>query len=86
MGLHEYFFSQGIELSGSPFGAIIMAAMRKADTDNLTKLKLMWPEIWEELDKRYHVPGGILPKDKIKESGIKNVMMAREEIIKKFKG
>jgi len=27
------------------------------------KFKLMWPEVWEEMYRRYHAPGGILPED-----------------------
>jgi len=46
-----------------PFYALIMAAMRKADTDNTQKFMYMWPEVWGELSRRYHAPGGILPED-----------------------
>lgn len=85
MGLYEYFYSLGIVVSEPPFYAIIMAAMRNADSDNIEKLKLMWPEIWEELGKRYRSPGGILPKDKIKDDDVEGVMEAREAILGKFK-
>ena len=36
------------------------ALMRQADTDNCEKLKLAWPHVWEELEGRYHAPGGRL--------------------------
>jgi hypothetical protein len=51
-----------------PFSALIMAAMRRADTDNLHKLKLAFPEIWSELDERYWTPGGLIAS----EGGIKD--------------
>ena len=47
-----------------PFYALIQAAMRQADTDNLEKLKQCWPEVYNELTERYNAPGGKLPGDK----------------------
>jgi len=61
MSYHEYLRSQSIAASDEPFYALIMAAMRQADTDNLEKLKAAWPKVWDELNCRYHVPGGFLP-------------------------
>jgi len=55
---HEYKASQKLEMEDVPFYAIIMAAMRRADDNNLDKLKQAWPEIWDELFARYHAPGG----------------------------
>ncbi len=43
-----------------PFYALIMAAMRKADTGNAHMLHLCWPEVWDELQDRYNAPGGFL--------------------------
>ncbi len=43
--------------------AIIQAAMRNADTDNLEKLKAAWPNVWKELQERYSAPGGKLKGD-----------------------
>lgn len=60
MSLYDYKASMDIERNDYPFYAIIMAAMRKADSNNLTKLRLMWPEVWEELEARYNAPGGVL--------------------------
>lgn len=37
--------------------------MRKADTPNTDKLKMMWPVEWNELSRRYNAGGGILPED-----------------------
>ena len=42
------------------FYAIIMAAMRKADTRNLRHLKAAFPGVWNELQERYVAPGGFL--------------------------
>lgn len=69
MTYHEYFISKKIEQHDFPFYALIMAAMRKADDVNITKLKLMWPDVHEELYRRYHAPGGFLEGEKKKEEG-----------------
>ena len=58
MSYHEYVVSK--ELHGAPFYALIMAAMRGADTHNEAKLRFAWPEVWDELYARYHAPGGLL--------------------------
>lgn len=44
-----------------PFYAIIMAAMRQADTNNNNALHAAFPEVWEELSARYNAPDGYLP-------------------------
>ena len=62
MSLHEYEASNRVN-HGFSFVSIIMAAMRRADSDDTYKLKTMWPEIWEELSARYNAPGGRLPGD-----------------------
>jgi hypothetical protein len=41
-----------------------MAAMRQADSDNIVRLRVAFPEVYDELHKRYGAPGGILPTDK----------------------
>lgn len=46
-----------------PFAALIMAAMRKADSDNLLRLQHAFPLIWQEFLKRYRAPDGVLPED-----------------------
>lgn len=60
MSLFDYRVSQKIALEDPPFYGIVMAAMRKADTINLDKLKISFPEVWIELQKRYDAPGGVL--------------------------
>jgi len=52
----------------TPFYALIQAAMRRADTNNLEMLKDCWPEVWKELQERYDTPGGYL-KEELAEMG-----------------
>lgn len=63
MSHYDYTFSQSDALMSGPFYGIIMAAMRRADTDNLELLQRAFPETWEELQQRYHAPGGYLPNE-----------------------
>jgi hypothetical protein len=63
MSLHEYLTSQAIAATDPPFYALIMAAMRAADSSNLLRLKMAWPHVWEELQARYHAPLGLIPGD-----------------------
>ena len=60
MSYHEYRESQEIAVKDHGFYALIMAAMRKADTENLFKLQRLFPETWQELRARYNAPGGKL--------------------------
>ena len=62
---HEYLVSQELSAEDHPFYALIMAAMRKADTANTAKLKAAWPEVWKELYARYHAPGGTLTENEL---------------------
>lgn len=60
----SYFdYLKGQELVGQdvPFYALIQAAMRRADTDNLARLEAAFPEVLAELRARYDAPGGLLP-------------------------
>lgn len=61
MGKHEYLESQKIASMGFSFYSLVMATMRRADDQNLDALKLIFPEIHQELKARYNAPGGILP-------------------------
>jgi hypothetical protein len=63
MSLHSYKVSQEISKEDYPFSALIMAAMRKADSQNIVKLTLAFPEIWDELDERYWTPGGLIASE-----------------------
>ncbi len=64
MTLYDYDESKGIVQQGFQFYALIMAAMRQADTDNLARLRDAFPEIWRELQARYNAPLGELESDK----------------------
>ncbi|MBN1422404.1 MAG: hypothetical protein JXP34_26750 [Planctomycetes bacterium] len=61
MSLYDYRISREISKHDPPFAALIMAAMRKADSRNVELLRAAWPAIWQELYERYHAPGGLLP-------------------------
>ena len=60
MSFHSYIVGRELLMTDPPFSALIMAAMRKADTDNSRRLRAMWPEIHDELQARYNAPGGYL--------------------------
>ncbi len=64
MSYYDYIQSQEITAKGYYFYALIMAAMRQADSDNIEKLKFVFPEVHAELKERYNAPGGLLPGEK----------------------
>ena len=61
MSHFDYKMSQQIAAEDYPFYALIMAAMRQADTGNAELLEEAFPKIWADLPARYNAPGGILP-------------------------
>lgn len=67
MSLYDYMKSKEIAAKDYPFYAILMAAMRQADSINTAKLKGVWPEVWKELQDRYNAPHGILYTEEPKE-------------------
>jgi len=62
----DYLDSSKVCSEGHPFYALIMAAMRQADTFNLERLKSAWPDVYDELWARYNAPGGLLPGEEQK--------------------
>jgi hypothetical protein len=60
MSYYDYKIGREISQEDYPFYALIQAAMRQADTVNQGKLAAAFPEIWTELQTRYHRPGGLL--------------------------
>jgi len=60
MSRHDYRASQEIGTHDYPFFALIMAAMRQADTANMRKLAGAFPGVYTELQQRYDAPGGYL--------------------------
>lgn len=63
MSLHEYRSSQVISASDPPFYALIMSAMRQADTHNVLKLQEAFPSVWAEFLLRFHARGGRIRGD-----------------------
>ncbi len=55
MKVHEYLQSQLISAEDYHYYALIMAAMRQSDTDNLEKLKKAFPIIWKDLETMYNM-------------------------------
>lgn len=70
MSLHSYKVSAELLKDDPPFSALIMAAMRKADSNNAILLQSAFPEIWDELMERYWTPGGLIAS----EGGIRDTM------------
>lgn len=63
MSRYDYECSKQLVLADPPFYALIMAAMRKADTGNARKLRLAFPDTYCELQARYNASGGLLPAE-----------------------
>ena len=63
MSYYDYKKGQEIAAQDYPFYALIQAAMRQADNYNLAKLGAEWPAVFDELQARYHAPGGRLESD-----------------------
>ena len=68
MSLFDYEVSIDLERHDLPFNALIMAAMRRADTDNMNMLKAMWPAVYDELHARYHAPGRALNAEEVEQA------------------
>lgn len=63
MSLYDYRAAQEIVKADPPFYALIMAAMRKADTWNMAKLRTAFPDTYAEVEARYNAPGAVLAED-----------------------
>jgi len=61
--LYDYQKSKEIAAKDYPFNALIMAAMRQADTNNMALLNLVYPHIYQEFMERYNAPGGMIEGD-----------------------
>jgi hypothetical protein len=61
MSLFDYEASKELAAQDRPFAALIMAAVRKADSHNEALLRQAFPDICDELRQRYDAPGGLLP-------------------------
>jgi hypothetical protein len=65
MSHFDYEVSKQIAAQDYPFYALIMAAMRKADTANMSKLRFAFLDTYRELEQRYNAPGGLLPDERL---------------------
>lgn len=63
LDLYSYRKCQKLASNDPPFYALIAAAMRRADTQNMAKLKAMWPRVAQDLQARYDSPGGFLKEE-----------------------
>lgn len=63
MSLFDYRAAAEIGRTDPPFYSLIMAAMAKADTVNLARLRAAFPDTYREFEQRYNAGGGILPTD-----------------------
>ena len=63
MSHFDYQYAKRLVHDDAPFYALIMAAMWRADTDNVMRLKLAFPDVWEEVNARYRAPGGLLSNE-----------------------
>ncbi|MBA7575938.1 hypothetical protein ES695_05905 [Candidatus Atribacteria bacterium 1244-E10-H5-B2] len=61
MSLYDYQKSKEIAAKEPSFATLIMAAAWKADTLNFGRLRLAFPEIIKDLEKRYF-RGGVLSR------------------------
>lgn len=59
----RYDYKVSRQLDDIPFYALVMAAMRRADSRNLVLLRSAFPDVYDELHARYNAPGGVLPTD-----------------------
>jgi len=63
LNLIDYNISQILAMADIPFDALIAAAMRKADSDNLRRLQMCFPATAADLQSRYNGPGGSVDSD-----------------------
>jgi hypothetical protein len=63
MSQYDYERAKALDYAAEPFAALIMAAFRRADTDNSARLEAAFPEIVTEQKRRYCAPGGVLPEE-----------------------
>jgi hypothetical protein len=63
MSLSDYKQSAALAVSAS-FHALVMAAMRRADTENYRRLAAAFPAIADELETRYRSPGALTPSER----------------------
>lgn len=60
MSLQDYKASLLISSNKPSFDSLIFAAMRAANSYNLSELQKAFPSLWNEFLARYHSPSGCL--------------------------
>jgi hypothetical protein len=63
VSLYDYQVGREIAAQDYPFYALLQAVIRRADSNNLSKLRAGWPALAAEVQARYGAPGGRLPSD-----------------------
>ena len=63
MSVYDYKVSRQIFLDAPSFDSLIMAAIRRADSQNAARLRMAFPEVYAEVEARHNAVGGILPED-----------------------
>lgn len=63
MSRHDYEASSELYAAAPSFDALIMAALRRADSSNASTLRAAFPAQAAEAQARYDAPGGILASD-----------------------
>lgn len=69
MSLHEYRRAVELKRADEPFYALVMAAIMRADSNNLARFAEAFPETYYETLRRYNAPGGVLSPDGDEEEG-----------------
>jgi hypothetical protein len=63
MTRYDFDTSRALAAADVPFEALIMAALRRADSSNAATLRAAFPVLAAETQERYDAPGGILRTD-----------------------
>lgn len=93
MSWYDYQRAKELWISDTPFYALVMAAMLKADSRNSALLGAVFGQVRRELDARYNAPGGKLPGDDEPINVVVTVVtaeelqaMAEEEVVHRCPG
>lgn len=60
MSLYDYTQVKPLLEADPPFYSLIMAAMERADTFNLERLRSLFPDAYDEYKARFNAPRGLL--------------------------
>lgn len=65
MSRFDYEIAQTLHTAGTPFYALVMAAVLKSDPHNQALLRAVFPDVFAELTAREDSPGGHLDSDDV---------------------